>query len=203
MKKFLSIFLVAFCLLGVTAALAISYEAQKATFSIYIDGDKFTPDNPAVVIDGTTYLSLVDLADALGVEVNWNNKLSRVEIETNSSEDDYYYYEYYDYYYDDEDTYSEEEEDYEDDYYYDDEEISLEFCINWLSSYLNSDSSTTSASSTTSSSTDKFVGSKSTKKYHTTDCSWAKKISSDNRTYFATAKKAESAGYTACMTCIP
>ena len=204
MKRFLSIFLVVFCLIGVTTALAISYEAQKATFSIYVDGDKFKPDNPAVVIDGTTYLSLVDLADALGVEVNWNDKLSRVEIETASLEEDEYYYEYYeyedyDYYYDDENMDYEEEEIYEEDYY--DEEISLEVCIDWLISYLEGET-TSSSDNTSSSSNYKFVGSKSTKKYHTNDCSWAKKISSDNRTYFSTAKQAESAGYTACMTCI-
>lgn len=48
-----------------------------------------------------------------------------------------------------------------------------------------------------------FIGNKNTKKYHTRDCEWGKRISPKNRVYFDTALDAEKAGYVACKICHP
>jgi methylphosphotriester-DNA--protein-cysteine methyltransferase len=48
-----------------------------------------------------------------------------------------------------------------------------------------------------------FVGSKASKKYHTTTCRWGKNISPKNRVEFSSAAEAEKAGYIACKICRP
>ena len=50
-----------------------------------IDGKEFTSENPQVVIDGRTYLPLRAIGEALGVGVEWNTELSRVEISNDST----------------------------------------------------------------------------------------------------------------------
>jgi len=56
------------------------FTAQKATFGIEVDGENFEGENPPVVIGGRTYLALRDTGEALGIEVNWNEKERQVEI---------------------------------------------------------------------------------------------------------------------------
>jgi hypothetical protein len=48
-----------------------------------------------------------------------------------------------------------------------------------------------------------FVGNKNSKKYHTRECEWGKKISPKNRIEFSTVEEAEKAGYAACKVCHP
>jgi len=48
-----------------------------------------------------------------------------------------------------------------------------------------------------------FVGSKSSKKFHTMQCASGKKISEKNRVVFRTAAEAEKAGYKPCKICKP
>ena len=60
--------------------LAANFDAFTATFPIYINGEEWETDSPAVVIEGRTYLPLRALGDALSVDVNWNEKEFRVEI---------------------------------------------------------------------------------------------------------------------------
>jgi len=59
---------------------AVNYQAITATFPIYINGDEWRTESPVIVIDGRTYLPLKALGDALSVDVNWNDKLFRVDI---------------------------------------------------------------------------------------------------------------------------
>ncbi len=56
------------------------FQAQKATFDVFVNGEKFEGENPPVVIGGRTYLALRDTGEALGIEVNWNEKERQVEI---------------------------------------------------------------------------------------------------------------------------
>lgn len=49
----------------------------------------------------------------------------------------------------------------------------------------------------------KYVGSKSSDKYHYPDCKWAKKISAKNLVTFKTAQEALKAGYVPCKVCKP
>jgi len=67
---------------GITvfAANSRNYQAQAATFPIYINGEEWETDSPVVVIDGRTYLPLKALGDVLGADVKWNEKLFRVDI---------------------------------------------------------------------------------------------------------------------------
>lgn len=60
---------------------SVGYEALVATFPILVNGEKISTDTPAVVIEGSTYLPLKALGQALNVEVKWNSELKRVEIE--------------------------------------------------------------------------------------------------------------------------
>jgi len=48
-----------------------------------------------------------------------------------------------------------------------------------------------------------FVGSKSSKKFHTMQCAAGKKISEKNRVVFHSAAEAEKAGYKPCKICKP
>lgn len=57
-----------------------TFVAQKATFNVYVDGQKFVSENPTVAIDGRTYLPLKETGEALGVDVNWNVDKKQVEI---------------------------------------------------------------------------------------------------------------------------
>lgn len=63
------------------------FQAQKATFDIYIGNQKFQPENPAIVVEGRTYLPLRATGEALGAEINWNEELKRVEIEKKGGEE--------------------------------------------------------------------------------------------------------------------
>lgn len=47
---------------------SIGYEALVATFPILVNGEKISTDKPAVVIDGSTYLPLKALGQALNVD---------------------------------------------------------------------------------------------------------------------------------------
>lgn len=47
------------------------------------------------------------------------------------------------------------------------------------------------------------IGSKVAKKYHTKECTAAKKISQDNLVEFKSIEEAKAAGYTACKICSP
>jgi len=57
------------------------FQAQKATFDVFVNGKKFESKNPTIVVEGRTYLPLKETGDVLGVNVQWNNDLRRVEIE--------------------------------------------------------------------------------------------------------------------------
>lgn len=57
-----------------------TFTAEKATFDVVVNGEELKSDKPPVVIDGSTYLPLKVTGEALGVDVNWNNSLGRVEI---------------------------------------------------------------------------------------------------------------------------
>ena len=48
-----------------------------------------------------------------------------------------------------------------------------------------------------------FVGSKTSKKYHNCDCTWAKKISPQNLACFKDIEEAENSGYIPCKVCKP
>lgn len=64
---------------GITV-FAATYQAQAATFPIYINGEEWETDSPVIVIGGSTYLPLRALGDVLSVDIKWNNDLFRVEI---------------------------------------------------------------------------------------------------------------------------
>lgn len=57
-----------------------SIVAQKTEYQVLVEGNNFENKNPIVTIDGTTYLSLKDLGEALGVKVNWNADKKQVEL---------------------------------------------------------------------------------------------------------------------------
>lgn len=83
MKKALLGFVIGFMVASSFAAFATNtdiFTAQKATFGIEVDGENFEGENPPVVIGGRTYLALRDTGEALGIEVNWNEKERQVEI---------------------------------------------------------------------------------------------------------------------------
>ena len=70
--------------LASTIALAASYMAEDASFKVFVNGEEFT-SSKAVVIDGSTYLPLRAIGDALGVPVNWNDESKQVEVGTTAA----------------------------------------------------------------------------------------------------------------------
>lgn len=79
MKKFICGTLTGAVLAG-TAAFAAIYTAEPATFKVLVNGEEFESDPPAMVIDGSTYLPLRAMGNALGVPVEWNSELNRAEV---------------------------------------------------------------------------------------------------------------------------
>ena len=58
-----------------------SWTAAMATFKVLVRGTEFISENPAVVIDGRTYLPLRAMGDVLGVSVEWNPDLKQAEVD--------------------------------------------------------------------------------------------------------------------------
>ncbi len=48
-----------------------------------------------------------------------------------------------------------------------------------------------------------YVGSKTTKKYHRSSCSYAEKIKAENKVYFSTKNDFLNSGYSPCKSCKP
>jgi hypothetical protein len=89
MKKFVLGFVVGLItsmVVGVFAANSDIFTAQRATFDIYVADEKFQPENPALVVEGRTYLPLRATGEALGIEVIWNGDLRRVEINKDNTD---------------------------------------------------------------------------------------------------------------------
>lgn len=85
MKKYIAGFIIGvFATVGITAFAdeVTSLIASRATFDVYVSGEKLQSDKPIAVIDGSTYLPLKDTGKALNVDVSWNEKDRRVEVGT-------------------------------------------------------------------------------------------------------------------------
>jgi len=60
------------------------YLLTKISYPILINGAEYTnPDLPVLNYEGNTYVPVKSIGDILGVNVNWNHQLNRVEISTN------------------------------------------------------------------------------------------------------------------------
>lgn len=57
-----------------------------ASFEICVDGNKKVLSNPVIVWDGKTYLPLRELADILGVNIEWIGEDQRIVIDTKTFE---------------------------------------------------------------------------------------------------------------------
>lgn len=79
MKKFIVGLLIG-TIVSSTIAFAATYVANIASFKVFVDGEEFISDPPALVIEGRTYLPLRAIGDALGISVNWNEELRQVEV---------------------------------------------------------------------------------------------------------------------------
>ncbi len=84
MKKFILGFICGAVILGTTAVAATdtSYSAVPAWFKVLVNGEEFTSDPPALIVEGRTYLPLRAMGDALGVPVEWNEELKQAEVGT-------------------------------------------------------------------------------------------------------------------------
>lgn len=67
----------------------------------------------------------------------------------------------------------------------------------------NSQSSLSEVLNGSSGATGELVGSKTSKKYHRPDCSYAIRIKPENKVYFANAEEAQKQGYQPCKVCNP
>ena len=81
MKRFLLGFLLGAVIFS-GIVYAANYEAVPVTFSVYVNGSLFTATPGAVAINGSTFLPLRAIGDALGVQVVWNQDKFRVEVGT-------------------------------------------------------------------------------------------------------------------------
>lgn len=81
-KDFIKGFIISALLFGSINAFADNLTAITASFPVLIDNQIFTTDKPIVTINGSTYLPLKAIGEALNVQVIWNNNLRQVEITT-------------------------------------------------------------------------------------------------------------------------
>lgn len=80
MKKFLSGLIIGAIVSGIIGVFAANYMAETANFKIMVEGEMFETDKPVLAVDGSTYLPLKAIGEALGVPVVWNGAERRVEI---------------------------------------------------------------------------------------------------------------------------
>jgi hypothetical protein len=83
MKKFLIGFLIGIMVFSTVSA-AADIVAKQVNYPIYINGKAYKPEKPVVSINGSTYLALRDIGNALDVKVAWNDKDKSIEIEKSS-----------------------------------------------------------------------------------------------------------------------
>lgn len=91
MKKFLSGVLIGTGLMLCTFVFAdeglTKIEAYlRPGLPITLDGKKMTLEAPPVMVDGSTYLKLRDVAKLTGLGVEWNEATQTVELSTNPAE---------------------------------------------------------------------------------------------------------------------
>lgn len=79
MKKFICGTLTG-AILASSITFAAVYTAEPASFKVLVNGEEFNSDPPAMVINGSTYLPLRAMGNALGVPVEWNSDLNRAEV---------------------------------------------------------------------------------------------------------------------------
>lgn len=82
-KRYLAIIICALILISSTVSYSIGknqFIADKANFKILLDGSEFETVKPIVTIDGTTYLPLREIGNALNTKVIWNDEERQVEI---------------------------------------------------------------------------------------------------------------------------
>lgn len=67
--------------------IAATYMSQDVNYPIYIDNVIFTPSTPAQNVQGSTYLPLRAMSEALGVEITWDASARRVDVYKNKTKD--------------------------------------------------------------------------------------------------------------------
>lgn len=85
MKRFISGVIIGALLFCSTGLWAEAPMATVADFKILLNGALFNPNPPAVVINGSTYLPLRVMSNALNIPITWNETLRQVEIGTAAS----------------------------------------------------------------------------------------------------------------------
>ncbi|MBQ7667892.1 MAG: WG repeat-containing protein [Clostridia bacterium] len=83
-KLLFSSLLVGILAFNTIVSLAATYDAFIANFPIIISGEIWETNKPILLIDNSTYLPLRAIGEVLGVNVNWNEALHRVEIDSSS-----------------------------------------------------------------------------------------------------------------------
>ena len=63
-----------------TTVFAASYNVEIPNFKILVNGNEFKSDQQPLVVDGSTYLPLRAIGEALNVPVEWNDNERQVEI---------------------------------------------------------------------------------------------------------------------------
>ncbi len=83
MKKFISGLLVGALItagISVGAQAVKQYIAKEVNYPIIVNGKTFKADKPIVSINGSTYMPLAVMGNALGVKVAWNGDKKRIEV---------------------------------------------------------------------------------------------------------------------------
>lgn len=80
MKKFILGLVIGISLSIVSVAFASEFKVVTANFPVMINGKVFESEKPILIIDGSTYMPLKAIGEALGVKVSWNDIKKQVEI---------------------------------------------------------------------------------------------------------------------------
>lgn len=89
---FLTGLVLTFCILSVSNTFvdaAQSRLAQTVNYPIYIDNVLWSPQTPALNVEGSTYLPLRAMSEALGVQIDWSKDFRRVDVYKNKKPGDF------------------------------------------------------------------------------------------------------------------
>ena len=79
------IILVAVSVVAVFAAQMLTFNAQKVDFKIEVNGNEKEFEMPVVAIEGRTYLPLREMAETLGIGIEWIGDEQKIVISTGSN----------------------------------------------------------------------------------------------------------------------
>lgn len=84
-KIFICGFISCIIIFNIPAVVAVveEYTLQRADFSIVVNGEEYKDELPILEMEGNTYIPLRKFCNISGMNINWNEQIKQVEINSN------------------------------------------------------------------------------------------------------------------------